>query len=219
MKPTDTLREALYASGLVQPLEASGRGGSLSCMCRQVPGQEKGWIRTVDAILTAAEAGGFDVHLCRRYVRRAGEMAFGWFFGIEAKNTKALVAAIEVLAPILKNASTLFTPVQAPQPSSAPIVQLEPVINRARPAIDIRKHTEALPRAPEYMGPDPVPPPNFRPAVRMATNRITGQPEVEEMPIPHLYGRDINKPKPGSNKGAAFQGSNSELFKGIKANG
>jgi len=216
-KPLDSLREALFASGLVQPLDSSGRAGSISILCREVPGQTKGWMSVVDELLASPAAEKIDLHVCRRYVRKNGNTAFGWFVGITAKNAKGLVEAVEALSPIIAKGRTRYAAAQViamvPQPAAErPAASQKPGY---REGFKIDELTDARPRAPEYSGPDPRAPKGmvFRPRVRME-----GSAEITEMPLPHVYTRDINRPAPGSNKGAAFQGNNSELFKGLKEN-
>jgi hypothetical protein len=190
-KPLQLLREALYSTGLVQPLDGGGRGGSIHLLCRQVSGQEQGWIQAIDRILALAETMGFETHLCRRYVRKDGKLAFGWFISVEAKSAKELTGAVEALVQTLRSTPVAKPRVQAPK------------------AAVIRKMTGADPREPSDDLEDPVPPPDLKISLKKTRD---GQ---EEMPLPHVYG-DINRPKPGSNKGAASLLNNSELFKGIK---
>ncbi len=209
-KPVEALREALYECGLVQPLNSTSKGGSISFMCRQIPGQEKGWVTTIDNLLAVGEREGVDLHICRRYVRKEGKMVFGWFLGVEAKNAKALVPVAEELVKVLKASNSLFAPHVSPTPSTVPQATPPPERQEYRKGFDLKKFTDAVPRAPEFSGPDPKVPQNAQFRLKSSANG-----REMEMPLPHIYTREINAPKPGSNKGAAATGSN-ELFKGLR---
>lgn len=216
-KPLDTLRESLFSSGLVQPLDSSGRGGSVSILCREVPGQTKGWVSLVDELLTAA-GEKYELHVCRRYVRKNGKMAFGWFIGIETKNAKELFTAVQELAPIIVAGRSKFVtaqviPLVSKRKTAAVQEEVEEQRPGYRPDFQLQQFTKANPRAPEYSGPDPKVP---REAVFRATTRREGDQVITEMPLPHVHTRDINRPAPGSNKGAALQGRSAELFAGLK---
>ena len=201
------LRESLYASGLVQPLDGATKGKSISVLCRQVPGQEAKWITLVDRLLEIAETGAFEAHICRRYVRRTGKLAFGWYLEVSAKSAKELVAATASFSEILRGGASI------PQ---AQIIKGSS-INRAQ----VMSQTEASPRAPDRSIPDPVAPKTARTGLRTTNTGLDkkgNQTYIQEMPLPHVYG-DINRPKPGSSKGAASSLGNSELFNGLSKEG
>lgn len=207
-KALQTLREALYATGLVQPLNATSHGKGVSVICRQLPGYEKPWLQVVDRLLEAAEAAGHDIHICRRYVRKEGRMVFGWHLGVEAKNAKTLVEVVDLLVPILKMGQELSV-----APPEAIPVQKHRSAYQDRTPDSIKKGLEAegtpvgttAPRrAPEFVGPDPEAPPEIKTHLTVVQRgRDTkGKPTtIEEMPLPHVY-QELNKPKPGSIKGA-----------------
>jgi hypothetical protein len=201
-KALEELREALYGSGLVQPVDAKGRGGSVSVLCRQLPGQEAPWIAVVDRLLAVAEEKGIDLHVCRRYVRRQGSMVFGWFLGVEAKNAASLVEEIGTLLDVLKEAKPELDSVQAPQARQATPQPRYDTDERAYRRLVAQKRvktlTTASPRAPERLGPDPVAPPTAKgPALKVVARGVDdkGRPtDVVEMPLPHTY-REQNVPK------------------------
>lgn len=201
-KPLELMREALYGTGLVQPVDSAGRGGSLSILCRQLPGQEAPWIAVVDKLLLAAEEKSLDLHVCRRYVRRNGRMVFGWFLGIEAKNAASLVEALGPVIDILKAAKP---DLQAPQAEDddRPRGRQQVFVSGHQPMTkeEISKHTRAPRRAPNEAGPDPVPPPKAAsPALKVVERGQDDKGrlrEVTEMPLPHTY-KDLNVPKPVS---------------------
>lgn len=200
-KSLEALREALYGTGLVQPVDAKGRGGAVSCLCRQLPGQEAPWIAVVDQLLSVADGNSLfvDFHVCRRYVRREGKMVFGWFLGIEAKNAAGLVEAVGAIVTILKSAKPSLTSIvqAAPQSQQAPQAPqqfaLKPLSQK-----EINEHTRAHRRPPEESGPDPVAP-DRAPVPRLKTI-ARGQDEkgrptsIVEMPLPHTY-KELNIPK------------------------
>lgn len=216
-KALETLREALYGTGLVQPVEAKGRGGDVSILCRQLPGQEAAWIAAVDRLLTVAEEKGIDLHVCRRYVRRQGSMVFGWFLGIEAKNAASLIEAAGAVTQVLKEAKPELAPAEAPRPPQQPKYETDAqVAQRIMSAKRrVKTLTTASPRAPERLGPDPMPPPRARgPELRVIAQGTDekGRPtDVVEMPLPHTY-KEQNVPKP-------LQGGPLKFEKGAVATG
>lgn len=201
-KALDQLRDGLFRTTLVQPISFEGRGGSVSVMCRQIPGQEKAWVKLVDALLMKAEFKEISVHVCRRYIRKDGRMVFGWFVGVEAKTAAALVDAVQELAPILEDGPTFAKDVpQAPPP--APKKYVSPYQDKTpqhvKDGLAQDGHpmeTTAAPRAPEESGPDPEAPPGFNFAMKNLGNGHS------EMPLPHVYTKDRNSPQPGSTRGA-----------------
>lgn len=201
-KAVESLREALYATGLVQPLDSDGRGGYVYCLCRQVPGQEASWIKTVDQLLTAAD-GSVDLHVCRRYVRREGRMVFGWFIAVETKNAKDLVTAVDVVVEVLKGARASLTVAPA-APHQSQYRDRQSVVEKKVLGGQNQHGTNAGRRAPEYVGPDPESPENFRPMLRTISSGTDSKGRVHdvvEMQLPHVYG-DMNVPKHKDGKGA-----------------
>lgn len=211
-KALDQLRDGLYRTTLVQPLDFEGRGGSISVMCRQIPGQEKAWVKLVDALLLKAEAKGITVHVCRRYIRKDGRMAFGWFLGVEAKSALALIDAVKDLVGVLEGGpgfAKAVAEVEVPMPTKKYVSPYQDKTPKSvQDALDgdsversaaTREHREF------EVGPDPVAPKGARlPALKvisMGTDDKGMRTSVEEMPLPHTY-KDSNKPKPGKTKGA-----------------
>lgn len=213
-KALQSLRESLFASGFVQPLDSTGRGGSISILCRLLPNQEKGWIQTVDKLLTVADELGIQLHVCRKYLRKDGRMVSGWHIGVEANNAKDLADQAEKLSEVLKKAQESLPEVQeqpaAPEPAPARSTNVPRPYQRG-PRIQPIPGTDAPRRLPEYSGPDPVPPAGHAPVLKRVPSE---QGEVFEMPIPHVF-QEGNIPKAGSNKGAASMLKNSELYKGL----
>lgn len=201
----NTLRESLFATGMVQPLDGSGKGKSVSLLCRQIKGQEAAWIRVIDRILEVSESEGFHAHVCRRYVRREGKIAYGWFLEFSASSAKGLVQVVDRVSEILRS-----IPRADPVPSQKIFTSAK---SPGRPQLS----TSATPRSGEVQV-DTPPPKNFKFQMietRTGTDKDGRPTFVQEMPLPHVY-EDINAPKPGSNKGAASSVSNSELFKGLR---
>ena len=88
-KASMQLQSALMSTGLVQPVSEKSRGGYVEVLCRQIPGQEKVWLQVVDKMLIFAEEHKTvlqEFHVCRRYVRKGGQMAFGWHIALTCKN-------------------------------------------------------------------------------------------------------------------------------------
>jgi len=201
-KALESLREALYGTGLVQPVDVKGRGGSVSILCRQLPGQEAPWVAVVDKLLLATDGNPVfsDFHICRRYVRRQGGMVFGWFLGIEAKNAASLVEAVGAVVKVLNEAEPELAPAQQAQVPSQPRYDTDQAVARRLMAgKKVKQLTTATPRAPERLGPDPVPPPRARgPELKVVARGVDekGRPtDITEMPLPHTY-REQNIPKP-----------------------
>ncbi len=189
-KAIQILHDALSSTGLVQPIESISKGGSASCLCRQVQKYEKAWLRLIDMILEAAHDNNIDVHICRRYIRKDGRMVFGWFIEVSAKSAKLLPDAVNILLPILKE--------------SQKIVLEEPVVLKSNRPVSIVNETTASRRSPSPSGPDPKVPKGVVPALRLINTGIDTNGNatyMEEMPLPHVY-TDLNKPKDGSFKGA-----------------
>lgn len=198
-KSLEALREALYGTGLVQPIDVKGRGGSVSFLCRQLPGQEAPWIAVVDQLLLLAEEKSLDLHICRRYVRRNGGMVFGWFLGIETKNAASLVEAAGAIVEVLKTAKPDLSPA-APAPRGATNSRQGTLVMKPLTRQEIESHTKAFPRPPNEAGPDPVAPSNVIPALKVVARGQDekGRPtDIVEMPLPHTY-KDLNVPKPVS---------------------
>lgn len=136
---TETLlMGALLGTGMVQPVESSSKGGTVSFLCRQVPGQEKSWIAVVDQLLMAMEPfeqnlPGSSVHLCRKYLRKEGQMVYGWFFSISVPKAKDLNLVLPSVLQVLQTAKptlSLVLPVQE-APAPQPTFHAQPVMHQA----------------------------------------------------------------------------------------
>lgn len=174
-KALQNLRESLFSTGLIQPLDGSAKGGNLSVLCRQVQGQEKGWLKLVERLLQEEmkpQVTPFELHLCRRYkLAQDGQLAFGWSISITSQNAKALETVVDtVLKPVLREAKPDLTPV-----APAPTLNYPPGV-----------------RAPVPPAPS-VNAPKLR-VVERRVDEVTGQKVVvTEMPLPHVQ-RDLNVP-------------------------
>lgn len=206
------LKSAIFNTGLIQPVESSMKGGRLSIICRQIPGQEAPWIQLIPKLLKAAEEANIDLHLCRKYVLRGGKMVYGWHLGVDAKNAKAVQTFLdEVLKPVLEKAKPVLH--AAASPGKHPI----------KPSKDPMK--AAYQPGPSFKDqPKKSPPPgriqyNFEnnnkviyapmgtesntdnPVAVMTSRKITKDrrgrnviEEVVEVPLPHIHTEDMNKP-------------------------
>jgi hypothetical protein len=168
------LKSALLSTGLVQPVESNGHGGSVSVVCRQVPGQDKPWLQLVAEMLAATEGipEGSDLHICRRYFVRDGKLVFGWHISFAMGKAKAAEAVVEELKKVLSKARPVLTAVEPEEP---------------RGAVPVRPRAPARPAQPEA-------PSNA--GVRRVENRVDEKRrlwQVDEMPLPHVN-RDLNTP-------------------------
>lgn len=189
------LKSALISTGLVLPVESEGRGGHVSILCRQVPGQDRGWLQVVKEMLIAAEVGvAVDVHICRRYLVKSGQMVFGWHLGFEAKSQKEAQALVSRLTKVLEKAKPTLE-------------QAEETVERA-----VRTQLpETARRGRRVADPDPEPlhvgPQQVRGVQVVEQGRdAKGKPwTVQEMPLPHVT-RDLNAPTGPKSKGARSLG-------------
>lgn len=192
------LRSALLGTGLIQPVDSSvtrsGKRSSLEVLCRQVPGQEATWLKIVDGLLEAFESSKVSFHLCRRYLRKNGRMAFGWHVGMSGSMSEIKSGVRDAIQVLAGARPTLDGP--PPQRAARPA--------RAAAAPDPEEEeAPAVPgpgRAPGPPARGTEPPPGFVPRLRVTRNDVdeeTGRPFViEEMPLPHVY-REMNKPTEG----------------------
>ena len=178
------LREILLVTGLVQPVKVHQKDGSLSALCREVPGQAEAWLKVVETILR--ESAGTDVvfHLCRQYLWKDGRMVFGWHVGLEAPDGSSLTLPITWLRELLKDvqpelsaepppAAAPAPRAAAPAPQAAPEPQEEeeelledeeepqgpPSAELAARRAAFRKHTTATPRMADHVPAGTPPPP------------------------------------------------------------
>lgn len=126
IKASAKLRDVLKATGLVDPVDTTGGAGSVSCLCRQFPGKEARWLRIVDGLLAFSEQNKINVHVCRRYVRKNGQMVFGWFVGVTADSAKKVSEDVESLCQVVSTFGQSLPPVQAPAPAP---VRTQPASN------------------------------------------------------------------------------------------
>lgn len=200
------LQSALMATGLVQPVSEKVKGGYLEVLNRQVPGQEKGWLQAVDKLLVLSETlPAAELHICRRYVRKNGQMVFGWHISIDCKSAKALQEVVGEVARVLGE----FRPtLEEPPPRPEPAVVAQPA--HRQPLAPGRHPSPQMPPPRPPNEPGTVigsEPPNFRPAVRVVQNTRDGEGKVhivEEMPLPHVYS-EMNRPN-SKGKGAKLTG-------------
>ena len=208
-KITMQLQSALIATGLVQPVSEKARGGYVEILCRQIPGQEKVWLQVVDKMLIFAEERTTELqelHVCRRYVRKGGQMAFGWHIALTCKNVKTLQAGVEnLIEEVLNLARPSLNepePVIRPEPSVVPqAASRAPLAPGRHPTV-----RNAVPRAPGEPGTVVGTPPatigltvvqNFRDEHGKVTI-------VEEMALPHVYA-EMNRPN-SKGRGAKLTG-------------
>lgn len=191
------LREVLLHTGLVLPVKSSSKGAKISVLSKLISGQDKSWLRVVKKILELAFFNNWNIHLCRQYLLKDGEMVFGWHLSIEAKKTSELDVILNTLQEELADVGPGFSdpPEQPIQTPSLPNVERDPEVLKAK----LQSHTTALPRPPSQSAPDKQPPPGWpAPEMQIVRNTIdkkTGKPIVEyEMPLPNVYTADMNKP-------------------------
>jgi len=205
-KITMQLQSALIATGLVQPVSEKARGGYVEILCRQIPGQEKAWLQVVDKLLMLAQELGEEFHICRRYVMKNGQMAFGWHIAFECKNVKALQAVVnsvvtnvlEQSRPSLDEAEPAVRPEPAVVPQAASRAPLSP--GRHPPP------RAASPRAPGAPGTVVGTPPDTV-GLRVVQNSRDEHGKVtivEEMALPHVYD-EMNRPN-SKGRGAKLTG-------------
>ena len=210
------LREILLETGLLVPVQVSGKGSRVSALCRELPGAGKVWIKAISSILSDADDADLKFHLCRQYIMKDGALVFGWHVGIEAKTTKDVERHLNWLKDALSTIEILPSPTPIKnQEQIQPVEQEEP---ETPPPADIQKrqadyhkHTEAAPRSSEGDLPGgSQAPEGFKPVIRRfnagtMTDRRGNlvQVIVDEFPIPHTYTNDMNKPNA---KGRGVQG-------------
>jgi hypothetical protein len=207
-KPLMRFQSALISTGMVQPVSENTKGGFLEVLCRQVPGQEKAWLLVVDKLLHLnEEISGVevDLHICRRYVRKNGQMVFGWNVSINCKSLKKLAASVdrfitEVLSeerPSLHETVRMPPPVAEalPEPHRGPLAPGQHPPPRAAP-----------PRAPGAPGTVlGTPPSDVRLKVVQSSRDEHGKVTIiEEMPLPHVN-VDMNIPN-SRGRGAKLTG-------------
>lgn len=168
-------QSALMGTGLVQPVDVKGKSGDIEVLLRLVPGQEKGWLAIMDQLLQKLEGAPGDFHVCRRYVRRGGQMVFGYHVSLHMNSAKALNTAIAQCVEVLKLARPSLTPISAPaqRVEAAEAVQA-PVRKERKPELKV------IERRRDDDG-----------------NEII----VEEMALPHVRS-EMNKPTHKGGRGA-----------------
>lgn len=214
-KASMQLQSALIATGLVQPVSEKSKGGYVEVLCRQIPGQEKPWLKVVESLLTYADGAegslNFELHICRRYVRKNGQMVFGWHISITSRSAKVLWLSVEhVVAEVLSKATpSLEGPVTEERPAPQVVSQAPQADNRRPLAPGQHPQNQSAP--PRLPGPPGAvigtPPPGFKPSVRVIQNfrdENGKQTIIEEMQLPHVYA-ELNRPN-AKGKGARFTG-------------
>lgn len=179
LKLKSMLESALVATGLVQPVDGNTKGGHVEVLCRQVPGQEAGWIAVVDELLALPAK----LHLCRRYLHKNGEMVFGWHVQVDASSGKELTNHIQEMIEVLNRSRPALNPV-GNRPS--------PQVRQSRPNVT--------------QEPDPPQAPASTTKFRRGRDE-NGQPimEVSEMQLPHVN-RDLNVPNAKGRGAKAYAG-------------
>lgn len=117
-KSETELRNALLATGVVQPHQSYVKGGRLEVLCRHVAGQDRQLMTMVEALLKSAAETEVVVHVCKRFVIKEGRLVFGWNFAVEAKSSKELLAAVGKLKEALE-------PIQQMAPPSRPVYRTD----------------------------------------------------------------------------------------------
>ncbi len=194
------LRMALMGTGLVVPVDGSDNIKNFHALCRQVPGQEREWLKVVEHLLVqlpaSVPADTAEFFFARRYVLKDGKLAFGWYVGVTAKNVKQLEASVSVMAAELAR----FKPSLAAAAPEAPgPVEEEPVYRRPLPPGVHPGQVQRLrrPSAEELIPTDrQVPPKGFVPRLTTVKSSVDSkghQEIIQEMPLPHVYS-ELNRP-------------------------
>lgn len=182
------LKSALLGTGLLQPISSSYRSGRIEVLCRQIPGQEGPWLKLLAALLALDDGGAPSLHICRRYVLREGELAFGWHIQAEAPARK-LSGLVVAMTAVLSEARPQLTRVGAdPERVQRPSQPARPGQHPPR---------EAGLRAPGIPADVPPTPPGLDVSLKVIRKEIDEETGVtiieEEMPLPHVY-RELNRP-------------------------
>jgi hypothetical protein len=215
-------KSALLSTALVQPIDSRSRGKTMEILCRQIGGQEKPWLAIVRMLLQQAHNEGFELHVCRRYVLKDGDLAFGWNLGIEAPNVKKLATAVDSLNKVLATAKPVLTSpsrgtggavqsfqdVEPPPPQRFSQQPPRRMFGSAKkPVIPPQRNKKAMfnhSRPPNQEAPIDEAPEGFMPTITTVSSGMdqeTGkQTLIREMPLPHVY-RDLNRPN-AKGKGA-----------------
>lgn len=212
MKPAELRMElcsALLGTNLVQPVDSGVEKGAKKltvwALCRQVPGGEKAWIATIDKLLALElEATGAGLHVCRRYVRRGGRIAFGWYLSVMAPASAIEQPLWGVLAVLAESKMDLHGSVgEAPPPAQQPALATQPPTGAPDQGLP-------QPRSPGPMARVGQSPPGYDPNPRVTVRTVdpeTGRSHVEtEMPLPFVYG-EMNKPNAKGRGAMRYSGS------------
>lgn len=217
------LKSALVSTGMVVPVKSSYERGRVSVLCRQVPGREKAWLKVIHLLLQVAEDSGVELHACRRYVLKNGQLVFGWHLGLEAP-ARQLSRVVDGLLETLADVEPDLEPAEAP-----------PRAARPRPAASVDEdgseegqgRDEAATASPVRAAPRPaaggslpqvsVPPQDFTPRLRVTRNTVDAETGAriieEEMPLPHVY-QELNKPTHPGGRGAKLMGATAPARRG-----
>jgi hypothetical protein len=228
LKTELVFQSALLSTSLVQPVNAKSRGKTLEVLCRQMPGQERPWLALVQEMLVVADAMSFNLHVCRRYVLKDGELAYGWNLGVDAPNPKKLAEAVDCLVkvlakakPVLQSAATQEPHRFVPRPTLVPDrpkfgqkQQAAPQNNTARLPHNRGPNRGKVtgrptPRPPGEEAPIDEAPPGFSPRITTIKEEIDSDGRktvIQEMPLPHVY-REMNVPSKPGGRGAKLLGN------------
>jgi hypothetical protein len=205
------LRSAIMATGLLQPVSHSDNPKHFWVLNRIVPGQEAAWLSVVESVLIDFEMAAWegakpDLIIARRYVAKEGKLVFGWYINIVAKSLKDLEQMVRMMQLHLEAAKPTLAPApvrEQQQPAPAPVAQAAQRQRTLAPG-EHPPPRPAVPRAPGQ-GTARDAPPGFRPTLRVVKHEVLaggkGVITEEEMPLPHVYSNDMNKPT-AKDKGA-----------------
>jgi hypothetical protein len=191
------LHGALLATGLVCPVSSDTKPGHVEILSRQVPGQEAIWLKAIDAILSHFETTPkVDVHICRRYVRSSGKLAFGWHLSLTTKPAKSLVTAVNGVIEVLKKYKATL---ELPEVTEEAVPQAM-MVRQRRKVLAPGEHPEkpvVHPRAPAASNEpkyDGVSTGDIKIKVVQHTVDENGKvTHIDEMPLPHVH-HEMNRP-------------------------
>jgi hypothetical protein len=198
LKAELNLKSAILSTSLLQPIDSKSKGRYLEVICRQIPGQEKPWLSILLKMLTKAADSDFSLHVCRRYVVKDRKLAFGWNLSIDAKSTKKLDEAVDILCKILAEAKPVLTLDEVrnePTPQNNRHIS-PPKFNQGRPGPKLGNKRLPLPRASGMASQVQEAPSGFQPEIKLVSEKVDDKgrsTQVFEMPLPHTY-HELNKP-------------------------
>jgi hypothetical protein len=205
------LRSAIMATGLLQPVSHSDNPKHFWVLNRIVPGQESAWLDVVESLLVDFEAAAWegakpDLIIARRYVAKEGKLVFGWYINVVAKTLKDLEQMISMVVMHLEGAKPQLAPASRSAPVETP-TPVAPTPQRQQRVLAPGQHPAARPPSPRAPGVGAITPepPGFKHGLRVVKRTMgeDGKSAIieEEMPLPHVYSTDMNKPN-AKGKGA-----------------